>query len=75
MIARSITALLMIMSFSTTASGESAAITLQGAYDASLASYEEVKISEENVVQAESKIDQAWTYIYPRLTACGSYTR
>jgi outer membrane protein len=76
MIARSITALLLFITcYSATAYGDTAVETLQGAYDAALASYEEVKISEENVVQAESRVDQAWSYIYPRLTAYGSYTR
>jgi outer membrane protein len=54
---------------------EQPAYTLQNSYDAALGTYEGVKISEENVVQAESRVDQAWTYIYPRLTAYGSYTR
>lgn len=49
--------------------------TLQDSYDAALSSYEGIKISEENVVQADSRVDQAWTYIYPRLTAYGGYTR
>jgi len=49
--------------------------TLQDSYDAALSTYEGIKISEENVVQADSRVDQAWTYIYPRLTAYGSYTR
>lgn len=49
--------------------------TLQDSYDAALSSYEGIKISEENVVQADSRVDQAWTYVYPRLTAYGAYTR
>lgn len=49
--------------------------TLQDSYDAALRSYEGIKISEENVVQADNRVDQAWTYIYPRLTAYGAYTR
>ncbi len=57
------------------ATGAAESITLQDAYDAALTSYEVVKISEESVVQAESRVDQAWTYLYPRLTASGSYTR
>jgi outer membrane protein len=65
----------MLFSLSATASGETAVATLQEAYDAALATYEEVKISEENVIQAESRVDQAWSYVYPRLTAYGSYTR
>ena len=49
--------------------------TLQDSYDAALRSYEGVKISEEDVVQADSRVDQAWSYVYPRLTAYGAYTR
>jgi outer membrane protein len=50
-------------------------ITLQDAYNAALTSYETVKISQENTVQADSKVDQAWTYIYPKVTGQGSYLR
>ena len=56
-----------------TAAGETTVITLQDSYDAALSSYEGVKISLENVVQADSRVDQAWSYIYPRLTAYGAY--
>jgi len=71
----SIVILILFAANITPALGETAVITLQDAYNAALSSYEGVKISEENVIQAESKVDQAWTYIYPRLTAFGSYTR
>ncbi|MEK6744418.1 MAG: TolC family protein [Nitrospirota bacterium] len=54
---------------------EQAVYTLQDAYSAAITSYEGIKISEEGVVQADSRVDQAWTYIYPRLTAYGAYTR
>jgi len=57
----------------TTRAAES--ITLQDAYNAALTSYETVKISQENTVQADSKVDQAWTYIYPKVTGQGSYLR
>ena len=67
--------LLLLLSFSSTASGETVPVTLQDAYNAALTTYESVKISEENIVQAESRVNQAWTYIYPRVTAYGSYTR
>ena len=50
-------------------------ITLQDAYDAALTSHETVKIYQENTVQADSKVDQAWTYIYPKVTGQGSYLR
>jgi outer membrane protein len=57
------------------ASDAAMSITLQDAYDAALTSYETVKISEENTVQADSKVDQAWTYLYPKVTGQGSYLR
>jgi hypothetical protein len=41
MIAKSIIALLMVINLSATASGETAVVTLQEAYDAALVSYEE----------------------------------
>jgi len=58
-----------------TASAEERVYTLQEAYEAALTKGEAIKISEENAVQAESRVDQAWTYLYPRLTANGAYTR
>ena len=32
-----------------------------------------VKISEEGLVQSESRVDQAWTYLYPRITGQAGY--
>jgi outer membrane protein len=58
-----------------TASAEERVYTLQEAYEAALTKGESIKISEENAVQAESRVDQAWTYLYPRVTANGAYTR
>ena len=58
-----------------TAAAEEQAFTLQDAYEAALSSYEAVKIYEEGVVQADTRVDQAWTYLYPRITAQGAYTR
>ncbi len=43
--------------------------TLQDAYTAALATNENIKIAEEGVVQADSRIDQARSYLFPRLTA------
>ena len=43
--------------------------TLQDAYTAALATNESIKIAEEGVVQADSRVDQARTYLFPRLTA------
>lgn len=48
--------------------------TIQDAYDAALTKNETVKLSEENLIQAGSRIDQAWTYLYPRLVGQAGYT-
>jgi outer membrane protein len=50
-------------------------ITIEDAYQAALGGNEVIKISQENVTQAEDRIDQAWSYVYPHLTAQGAYTR
>lgn len=52
-----------------TAAGDGNVYTLQEAYDAALRTNENIKIAEEGVVQAYSRVDQARTYIFPRLTA------
>lgn len=49
--------------------------TIQDAYESALGTNEIVKIAEEGVVQAESIVDQAWTYVYPRVTGEAGYTR
>ncbi len=49
--------------------------TLEDAYQAALKNNEIVRIAEEDRSQAEYRIDQAWTYLYPRLVAQGAYTR
>ena len=49
--------------------------TIDDAYRAALADNENVKIAEEDVIQSESRVDQAWTYLYPKLVAQGAYTR
>ncbi|MDA8424136.1 MAG: TolC family protein [Nitrospiraceae bacterium] len=49
--------------------------TIDDAYRAALADNENVKIAEEDVIQSESRVDQAWTYLYPQLVAQGAYTR
>ena len=51
------------------------ATTLEEAYASALTSHESIQIAGETVVQADSKVDQAWSYLYPRITALGSYTR
>jgi outer membrane protein len=49
--------------------------TLQDAYQAAISSNEVVKISEENLLQSESRVDQAWTYVFPKLVGRAGYTR
>ncbi len=70
-----IAAVALLLGMPSAAFAESKVATLQDAYAAALASNETVKMSEENMFQAESRVDQAWTYLYPRLTARGGYTR
>ncbi len=48
--------------------------TIDDAYQAALESNELVKIAEEGLLQSEDRIDQAWTYLYPRLVAQSAYT-
>ncbi len=48
--------------------------TIDDAYRAALGENEIVKIAEEDVIQAGDRVDQAWTYLYPRIVADGAYT-
>lgn len=48
--------------------------TIDDAYRAALGENEIVKIAEEDVIQAGDRVDQAWTYLYPRIVAQGGYT-
>jgi outer membrane protein len=54
---------------------EERAYTIEDAYKAALSTNEYVKIAEEGVSQSGNVIDQAWTYLYPRLIARAAYTR
>jgi outer membrane protein len=49
--------------------------TLDDAFQAALGSNEIVKIAEEDVSQSNYHVDQAWSFLYPRLNARASYTR
>lgn len=49
--------------------------TLDEAYRAALGSNEAIKIAEEDVSQSNYRMDQAWSFLYPRLNARASYTR
>ena len=53
----------------TLARAEDKTFTIEDAYQSALGGNEAVKISEEGVLQSESRVDQAWTYVYPRLEA------
>ncbi len=65
----------LLVSFSTGAAAADGVYTIQDAYQSALTRNETVKISEEGVQQSESRVDQAWTYLYPRITAQAGYTR
>lgn len=49
--------------------------TLQDAYQSALSSNETVKISEEGLLQSESRLAQARTYLYPRVFGQAAFTR
>jgi len=49
--------------------------TLSDAYHAAINSNEVISISAETVIQSDARIDQAWTYLYPRIVAQSAYTR
>lgn len=66
---------LMLMPCVSTAYAADRVYTIQDAYDAALGGNEIIKIAEEDVIQSESRVDQSWTYLYPRLVAQGAYTR
>jgi outer membrane protein len=66
--------LLLALAAATASAGDSV-YTIQDAYDAALTGNESVKLSEESMLQAGSRVDQAETYLYPRLSANGAYTR
>ncbi len=66
---------LLLPSMVTTASAADKVYTIQDAYEAALKENETVKLSEESTLQAESRVDQAESYLYPRLFADGAYTR
>ncbi|HWR73171.1 MAG TPA: hypothetical protein VN604_08365, partial [Nitrospirota bacterium] len=60
---------------STTAFPQERLYTLEDAYASAFRSYESVKIAEEGVIRSEAVINQAWTYLYPRLNGDAGYTR
>jgi outer membrane protein len=67
-----ITAIMLCIAATTYAAD--AVYTLEDAYQAALGTNELVKIAEEGLLQSENRVDQAWTYLYPRLIAQSAYT-
>lgn len=57
------------------AAAEPAVYTIQDIYSAALRSHEAIKIAQESKVQAESRVEQARTYLYPRISGNASYMR
>ncbi len=75
MMLQCIALLMTLMLSATVAMAEDRSYTLEDAYQAALGTNEFVKIAEEGVSQSENIVDQAWSYLYPRLTARSAYTR
>jgi len=67
-----ITAILIFIAMTTYAADT--VYTIEDAYQAALGTNELVKIAEEGILQSENRVDQAWTYLYPRLVAQSAYT-
>ena len=63
-----------LIAIAMTAYAADAIYTIEDAYQAALGTNELVKIAEEGMLQSESRVDQAWTYLYPRLVAQSAYT-
>jgi len=72
---RTMFTIVIILLMTITARADDKVYTLTDAYNAAISSNEVVGISTETVYQSESRIDQAWTYLYPRLVARSAYTR
>jgi outer membrane protein len=58
-----------------TAHTEEKTYTIQDAYQSAIANNEFMKIAEEDRAQSDYRVDQAWTYLYPRVVAQGSFTK
>jgi outer membrane protein len=69
-------ALMMLLALNATAAYPGGtAYTLEDAYNSALGTNENIKIADEGVSQSGDIVDQAWSYLYPRMTARGAYTR
>jgi outer membrane protein len=67
--------ILVLLLFVSTVFAEEKVYTLGDAYNSALGTNEQLKIAEESVIQSESVVDQAGTYLYPRLVGQAAYTR
>jgi outer membrane protein len=72
---QAVLAALLLLLFASMASGAEKVYTLEDAYNSALGTSEHIKIAEESMVQSESRVDQAWTYLYPRLIGQAAYTK
>src|SRR5450759_4542386 len=67
--------LISVMLCAATASAGDKVVTLEEACSAALSANENMKMMEEGVAQSDSRVDQAWTYVYPRVVAQSAYTK
>jgi len=65
----------IIVLMASSAPADDKVYTLSDAYHAAIKSNEVISISAETVIQSDARIDQAWTYLYPRIVAQSAYTR
>ncbi|MCK9419535.1 MAG: TolC family protein [Nitrospirae bacterium] len=72
---RGIALLMTLLLSATVALAGERSYTLEDAYEAALGTNESMKIVEEDVVQSDSRVDQAGTYRYPRLYGQAAYTK
>ena len=72
---RILTVLVMMLASSSYAWAGNGAYSLQDAYTAAMQTNENILLSQENVAQADSRVDQAWTYLYPKVYGQASYVR
>lgn len=72
---QSVTLTMAIMACAAAATAEDRVYTLADAYHAALGTNELVKIAEEGVLQSDSRLDQAWSNVYPRLAGEAAYTK
>jgi len=72
---RWIALLITLMSTATVALAGERPYTLEDAYQSALGTNEFMLIAEEGVVQSDSRVDQAWSYVYPHIYGQAGYTR